>query len=117
MSTLVHGKLVEDHFVLDSRRCSRIFNTKTGQAFERSTNEIDRWEFLYKYAKKNPDEFECDYDREIAANDGVDGKEQFEEGDLRPLSMPKLQSIAKPLNVTGRSKDEIIKRILEAQKG
>jgi len=117
MSTLVHGKLVEDHFVLDSRRCSRIFNTKTGQTFERSTNEIDRWEFLFKYAKKNPDEFECDFDREVAGDGEEEGKQNFEEGDLRPLSMPKLQSIAKPLNVTGRSKDEIIKRILKAQEG
>ncbi len=117
MSTsLVHGKLVEDNFVLDSRRCSKIYNKLTGQYFERSLNEIDRWEFVFKYAKKNPDEFECEYDREIAAS-GPDDKTNYEEGDLRPLSMPKLQGIAKPLGVTGRSKDEIIKRILEAQKG
>ncbi len=117
MSTsLVHGKLVEDNFVLDSRRCSKIYNKLTGQYFERSLNEIDRWEFVFKYAKKNTDEFECEYDREIAAS-GPDDKTNYEEGDLRPLSMPKLQGIAKPLGVTGRSKDEIIKRILEAQKG
>lgn len=116
MSSLVNGKLVEDNYVLDSRRCNKIINVKTGTEFVRSTNEIDRWEFVFKYAKKNPDEFECEYDREVAA-DGPDGLTVYEEGDLRPLSMPKLQGIAKPLGVTGRSKDEIIKRILEAQKG
>lgn len=116
MSSLVNGKLVEDNYVLDSRRCNKIINVKTGTEFVRSTNEIDRWEFVFKYAKKNPDEFECEYDREIAAS-GTEDDKVYEEGDLRPLSMPKLQSIAKPLGVTGRSKDEIIKRILEAQKG
>lgn len=114
MSNLVNGKLVEDNYVLDSRRCNKIINTKTGTEFERSTNEIDRWEFLFKYAKKNPDEFECDYDREIA-NQEPGSKSNYQEGDLKVMSMPTLQKVAKPLGVTGRSKEEIIKRILDAQ--
>lgn len=116
MTTMVQGKLVEDNYVLDSRRCAKIFNKLTGNTFERSTNEFDRWEFVYKYAKKNPDEFECEYDREIATG-GPDLEHEFDESELRPMSMPSLQKVAKPLGVTGRSKEEIIKRILDAQKG
>ena len=118
MATTVHGKLVEDDYVLDSRRCAKIINTKTGNVFERSPLEIDRWEFLFKYAKKNPDEFQCEYDREMASRpDDPESLPIYEEAHLRLMSMPELRKIAKPLEVTGVSKDEIIKRILEAQKG
>lgn len=112
----VNGKLVEDEYLIDSKRCAKIYNKLTGNVFERSLQETDRWEFVYKYAKKNPDEFECEYDREILT-DGKPTNHIYDESDLRPMSMPALKKIAEPLQVTGRSKDEIIKRILEAQKG
>lgn len=118
MAVPVLGKLVEDVYVLDSRRCSKIINKATGNVFERSPLEIDRWEFVYKHAKKNPDEFECEYDRQIAAKDGEEDTPYiYEESHLRVMSMPQLRKIAEPLGVTGVSKDQIIKRILEAQKG
>lgn len=116
MSAVNISKLVEDNFVLDSRRCCKISNTQTGNEFFRSPLEIDRWEHLYKYAKKHPDEFVCEYDASIApASDDPEHLPVFEESHLRTMSMPELRKIGLPLKVTGVSKDEIIKRILGAQ--
>lgn len=107
-------QLVKEEYIIDSRRCSRIYNKKSGNYFDRNLEASAKWEMLYQYAAKNPDEFECDFDREInKTNDN--GDVVYDMALLKTKTMPELQKIAKPFGVTGRSKEEIISRILKAQ--
>lgn len=106
--------LVKPEYVIDSRRCSKIFNKKSGNVFERNLETSARWDMVYQYAAKNPDEFECEFDRDITKLDEKGGV-IYDLALLRTKNMPELQKIGKLFGVTGRSKDEIMSRILKAQ--
>ncbi len=100
---------------LDARRCARIINKKSsGAVFDRNLEPTAKWPILYAYAKLNQDEFDVEYDSDIAPVDSK-GDVIYDNSLLRTKNMPELHKIGSKFGVTGRSKDEIISRILKAQ--
>lgn len=105
---------VEDEYIIDCKRCSEIINKITGNVFKRNLDPSAKWVLTYKNAKLNQDEFECVYDKEILKSDD-DGNIIWNKEQLESMNMPELQKIGRGLSVTGRSKVELIDRILKKQ--
>lgn len=111
---IASNPLVPTEYIDKSSTCCKIINTKTGNEFKRNLDESARWPVLYMHAAKHPEEFHCEYDRDLPVR-GTKGEVLYDEHDLRSKNMPELQRIGKEFGVSERSKDGIIRLILKAQ--
>jgi len=106
------GKASRDE--IDSRRCSEIINTITGNVFKRNLDPSAKWILLYLHARKHHQEFECVYEKESFDVD-TDGNIIWKKDELESMVFKDLKNIGLNFSVTGRSKDELIGRILKKQ--
>lgn len=113
MAKKLEDKLVEDIYLIDSKRCCLIVNKETGREFKRSLTPQDKWELVYFRSVKHPEEFECHYDKAITKGEELDRRYSKEE--LDTYSMPELRKIGKMFGVTGVSLNAIKTNIMEAQ--
>jgi len=111
---IASNPLVPAEYINKASTCCKITNTRTGNVFLRNLDESARWSTLFMHCSKHPEEFFCEFDRDLPAR-GVKGEVIFDEHSLRSKNMPELQRIGKEYGVSERSKDGIIRLILKAQ--
>jgi len=116
-------RLVEPEIVAESRRCIRIFNKISGLEYLRKLDENAHWETLYKYAKKNPNVFDCEMETADAAplnEEGPllnkDGVVIYTEAELLERNIMQLRELGKAYGLTGRQKSQLIVDIMKAQR-
>lgn len=104
----------ETEYTINAQRCKRIYNKQTDQEALRPENRIaPYWRNLFVYAVDHPQEFDLEYDSEVAKQ--VMGEYMWQEKELREKSVPDLRKICTKLGTTGQGKDEMVKNILLAQ--
>lgn len=99
--------------ILNARRCVSVRNRHSGLTFKREDMSAMDWAMLFDRAFRNPDEFESNYDAELAKD--VTAAYKYTEEELRPKTLRDLKSIALERGATGENKNELIKNIVAAQ--
>ena len=98
---------------INAGRCKLVRNKRNGAEFPRNDESPNAWYVLYERALLHPEEFEVEYEVELAET--VLGAAQFTESELKSMNMPRLRKIALDYELTGNSKDELINGIIKAQ--
>ena len=115
------SQVLEPSLVAESRRCRMIRNIHSGNELLRKLDGNSKWEIVYKHAKTNPLDFELEFDDQDAPEPeegrlvGDHGETIYTEAELLERNVPQLRAIADPMKVQGRSKTELITKIMRAQ--
>jgi hypothetical protein len=107
--------LVSQQDIIDSKRCKKIINKRTGCEFPRREDPNSRWELTYYNAKIHPQEFELEFDRDKTQAEEVYGR-ILERKELESFSMDRVREVGLQFRVTSNSKKVLIDKILDEQK-
>ena len=115
MSTTVYDPMlyVDESTYLESRRCCKIKNLKSGISFERTDEDLQRWELLFDQAYKHPDTFRCEYDR--GATKSSETGHRFTRAELENMNGGQIRHWIKMYGLDVKTKIEAIPLILQLQ--
>jgi hypothetical protein len=113
-------KMVEPEFEKEAWLCRRIINKVSGVAFNMTKDPYQKWPYLYKWAKQNPDQFDIEMAQTITDDVDEDGNIQWTkeglENQIRMSGFQKVRDMAvSTLGVTARDKETLIANILKKQ--